>query len=323
MKALKWYALALLFVMTAVPAFMYTLFFELPTESKTPKNPDVSDMQIMLYCTDDAKVETLNCYNYICGVVAAEMPASFEIEALKAQTVAAFTYMLNKLNHDPAHKDGAHLCDDYNHCKAYLSQDDIRDLWGDSYYNKMYSKIESCVGEVLGKMITYDGVAINAVFHNISGGKTASALEVWGSDIAYLQSVPCDSDTECEDYRSTKTMSKKEFSDVFFDSLGVVLPEDSDGWIGEITYHPSGYVDKINIGGTIYSGTHIRKLFSLRSALFEIEIKKSKVTFTVYGHGHGVGMSQNGANALAKQGKTYEEILKYFYTDVKIEDYKI
>ena len=320
MKALKWYALALFLTMLVVPAVMYTLFYS-PPAPDIKSNPDVCDMQIMLYRKETDSVQTLDCYSYICGVVAAEMPASFEPEALKAQTVAAFTYMLNKMNYDPSHKDGAFVCDDYNHCKAYLSEDELLQSWGESYYNKMYGNVKNAVGTVLGKMITYNDLPINAVFHNISGGNTASALEVWGSDIPYLQSVPCKSDTELNEYKSSLTLTTDEFSKVFFDNLGVVLPEDSEGWIGEISYHPSGYVNEINIGGTIYAGTHIRKLFSLKSAFFEIEIKKSKITFNVFGHGHGVGMSQNGANALAKQGKTYDEILKYFYTDVKIDDY--
>ncbi len=321
MKALKWYALALFLTMLVVPAVMYTLFFE-GTAPAEPQNPDVTDMQITLYRTESDSVEVLDAYSYICGVVAAEMPASFETEALKAQTVAAFTYALNKINYEPSHKDGAHLCDDYNHCKAYLSEAQVQNHWGDAYYNKMYKKIKNAVSAVLGKVITYDGVPINAVFHNISGGNTASAKEVWGADIAYLQSVPCKSDTKCDDYNSSLTLTEKEFADVFFQSLGVVLPSDSEGWIGEISYHPSGLVNEVNIGGTLYSGTYIRKLFSLKSAFFEITQKKSKIVFDVRGHGHGVGMSQNGANALAKQGKTYDEILKYFYTDVKIDDFE-
>jgi len=320
MKALKWYAIAIFLTVVVIPLVMYTFLYEKNTPV-TPQNPSVSDMQIMLYRKDSDSVQTLDCYTYMCGVVAAEMPASYEPEALKAQTVAAFTYMLNKMNYEPSHKDGAFVCDDYNHCKAYLSEDELSSLWGSAYYNKMYTKIQDAVLSVLGKMITYNDLPINAVFHNISGGKTASALEVWGSDIAYLQSVLCESDKECDDYKSQVTLTNKEFSDVFFNSLGVVLPENSEGWIGEISYHPSGYVNEINIGGTMYSGTHIRKLFSLKSAFFEIDVSKSKITFNVCGHGHGVGMSQHGANALAKQGKTYDEILKHFYTDVKIEDY--
>ena len=215
------------------------------------------------------------------------------------------------------------MCDDYNHCKAYLPQADIIKNWGESYYNKMYSKIESAVYDVLGKMITYNDKPINAVFHAVSCGKTASALEVWGSDIAYLQSVDCTFDKSSKDGISYLILTKKEFSDVFYDSLGVILPSDDSAWIGEINYHPSGLVDTINIGGTMYEGTHIRKLFSLKSAAFDIEISNNKIKFNVYGYGHGVGMSQNGANELAKQGYDYASILEYFYTDVKITDYKI
>jgi len=209
MKVLKWYALALFLTMLVVPAVMYTLFFEDNTPTP-PQNTAASDMQITLYRKNSDSVETLDCYSYICGVVAAEMPASFEPEALKAQTVAAFTYMLNKINHDPSHKDGAFLCDDYNHCKAYLSEDELVSLWGESYYNKSYIKIKNAVSSSLGKVITYDGSPINAVFHNISGGTTASALEVWGSDIPYLQSVPCESDKDCDGYKSSKSLTTSE-----------------------------------------------------------------------------------------------------------------
>lgn len=330
MKDLKWFALALFVSMSVIPVIMYLCFYKSdPTPSVDPAREDVFTMPVTVYKSKENRIETIDCYNYICGVVAAEMPASYEAEALKAQTVAAFTYMLNKIYYAKENPDadnghsGAFVCDDYNHCKAYLPQADLIKNWGESYYNKMYSKIESAVYDVLGKTITYNDKPINAVFHAVSCGKTASALEVWGSDIAYLKSVDCSFDKSSQDGISYLILTKKEFSDVFYEELGVILPSDDNAWIGEINYHPSGIVDTINIGGTMYEGTHIRKLFSLKSAAFDIEISNNKIKFNVYGYGHGVGMSQNGANELAKQGYDYASILEYFYTDVKITDYKI
>ncbi len=331
MKDLKWFALALFVSMSIIPVIMYLCFYKSPTTvpHTDPAREDIFNMPISVYKSAENRVETLDCYSYICGVVAAEMSPSFEPEALKAQTVAAFTYMLNKMNYVKNNPDadighsGAYMCDDYNHCKAYLSESDLIKNWGNDYFNKMYSKIEAAVYEVLGKVITYDEQPINAVFHAMSCGTTASALEVWGSDIAYLQSVDCVFDKNSKDCLSQVTLSKKEFSDVFYKSLGVILPTDDSTWIGEITYYPSGLVDTINIGGTLYQGTYIRKLFSLKSAAFDIEISNNKIKFTVYGYGHGVGMSQNGANEMAKQGSSYTDILCHFYTDVKITDYKI
>ncbi len=331
MKDLKWFALALFVTMSVIPVIMYLCFYKSTPNVPNidPAREDIFNMQISVYKKSENRVETLDCYSYICGVVAAEMSPSFEAEALKAQTVAAFTYMLNKMNYvldnpdaDIGHS-GAYMCDDYNHCKAYLSQSDLIKNWGEDYYNKMYTKIESAVYEVLGKVITYDDKPINAVFHAMSCGTTASALEVWGSDIAYLQSVDCSVDKSSKDSISYVILTKKEFSDVFYDSLGVILPTDDSVWLGEVTYHPSGLVDTINIGGTMYDGTYIRKLFSLKSASFDIEIQNNKIKFTVYGYGHGVGMSQNGANEMAKQGSSYIDILNHFYTGVKITDYKI
>lgn len=331
MKDLKWFALALFVSMSLIPVLMYLSFYKsTPTVPQAdPAREDIFNMPISVYKKAENRVETLDCYTYICGVVAAEMPASYENEALKAQTVAAFTYMLNKMNYVKDNPDtdighsGAYMCDDYNHCKAYLSQADLIKSWGEDYYNKMYSKIESAVYDALGKVITYNETPINAVFHAVSCGTTASAQEVWGSDIAYLQSVDCSFDKTADGYVSQLTLSKEEFSDTFYESVGVILPTDDSTWIGEITYHPSGLVDTINIGGTMYDGTYIRKLFSLKSAAFNVEISKDKIKFTVYGYGHGVGMSQNGANELAKQGSSYTDILEYFYTGVKITDYKI
>ncbi len=323
MKDLKWFALALFLTMLIVPAVMYTLFFKAPSPppEADPAREDVFNMQVSLYRSNTNSVDTFDCYSYICGVVAAEMPASFEPEALKAQTVAAFTYMLNKMNFDPSHDGGAYMCDDYNHCKSFFSKDELIKKWGDSYYNKMYPKIEQCVYEVLGKMLTYGGSPINAVFHAMSCGTTASAKEVWGSDIPYLQSADCAYDKSADSYISTYALSTEEFAGVFYEKLGVVLPSDESGWLGEMTYHPSGYVDRINIGGTQYSGSYIRKLFSLKSAAFDVEISQKKVTFTVFGYGHGVGMSQNGANEMAKNGCDYKEILKHFYVGTKLTDY--
>ena len=331
MKDLKWFALALFVSMAVIPVIMYLCFYKAPLQTPhvDPEREDIFNIQISVYKSEQNRVETIDCYNYICGVVAAEMSPSFEPEALKAQTVAAFTYMLNKMNYvlenpdaDIGHS-GAYVCDDYNHCKAYLSQSELLNNWGNDYYSKMYPKIESAVYEVLGKVITYDDKPINAVFHAMSGGKTASALEVWGTDIAYLKSVDCTPDISSKDSISYVILTKKEFLDVFYNSLGVILPSDDSTWIGEVNYHPSGLVDMVNIGGTMYDGTYIRKLFSLKSAFFDIEIQNNKIKFTVYGYGHGVGMSQNGANEMAKQGSSYVEILNHFYTDVKITDYKI
>lgn len=327
MKNFKFLAVSLFILIIAVPSISY--FFSKNKTSEPEKKDGVFNLEISVYRTESGKVETINCYDYMCGVVAGEMPASYEAEALKAQTVAAFTYTVNKMEYVKENPDsdighnGAYVCDDYTHCKAYLSKDDALSKWGDEWFDKYYTSIEDSVSAVLGKIITFDGKPVNAVFHAISNGTTCSAKEVWDTEVNYLQSVDSVDDKLARDYESKVTLTHKDFADVFYEELGVTLPDEYNNWIGDITYADSGMVEEIVVSDTAYSGTHIRKLFSLRSATFDIDITKNDVIFTVYGYGHGVGMSQYGANEMAKKGSTYADILKHYYSGVEIEDFKI
>ena len=208
------------------------------------------------------------------------------------------------------------MCDDYNHCKAYTPISTAKKKLGGGFNN-----ITDAVFATFGQTVTYNGTPINAVFHSTSCGMTASALEVWGSDIPYLQSVECASDMSQKNYQTKVIISKKEFANTFYEQLGVRL--DGDDWIGDISYYPSGYVEKIVIDGTEYDGTYIRSLFSLRSASFDASLSGDNVVFAVRGYGHGCGMSQNGANSMAKNGSDYKQILAHFYKDTELSDYKI
>ncbi len=332
MQKLKIFAIMLLAAMLVIPASVVLLFGEKKPPSSDFSDPDknkLAQMQVSVYRKSTGKIENISCYDYICGVVAGEMQANCHIEALKAQAVAAFTYTVNKMNYvrdnpetDIGHS-GAYVCDDYAHCKAYLERGDALKKWGSEWFDKYYPNIEKAVADSLGMVITYDGEPINAVFHAVSNGKTCSAKEVWGADVPYLQSVDCECDSFAPDYTSTVSFTHSEFSERFKDELGVELPEDYNTWLGEIKLCDSGMVEQIIIAGTAYSGTHIRKLFSLRSATFSVEVTDTGVVFTVSGYGHGVGMSQFAADYMAKEGKTCREILTYFYKDTKIEDYKI
>jgi len=330
MRKYRLLAMLLLLAMIIVPYFTILIFSDknesIPHSDNGEKN-EIFNMDITVYITKTKKIKTVKCYDYICGVVAGEMQANYNEEALKAQTVAAFTYMVNKMNYVKENPDsdighnGAYVCDDYTHCKAYLEKEDAEKKWGSEWYNKYYPNIEKAVSECLGKIITYNDMPINAVFHSISNGETCTAAQVWGTDVPYLQSVECDYDKKADGYESTAVLTHDEFSKIFYDELGVVLPADYKTWLGEIKKCDSGMVDEINIAGTSYAGTLIRKLFSLRSSTFTVDISDTEVTFKVLGYGHGVGMSQYAANEMAKNGKTYDQILKYFYKDVKIEDY--
>lgn len=332
MRRYRIIALLLFVLMVFVPYITVSIFGNFEKEAPhtdDPEKNEIFEMEISLYRTKTKKVEKVKCYDYICAVVAGEMQANYDSEALKAQTVAAFTYMVNKMNYVKENPDsdighhGAYVCDDYTHCKAYLEKQDALKKWGEEWYKKYYPNIENAVSESLGRIITYDGSPVNAVFHSVSNGQTCSAYEVWGTEVPYLQSVECAVDKTANDYESTASFTHEQFSAVLYNELGVVLPNDYNTWLGEIKTCQSGMIDEIVIAGTAYSGTHIRKMFGLRSSTFDVKITDKDVIFTVRGYGHGVGMSQYGANEMAKKGSTYEQILTYFYKDTKIEDYKV
>ena len=330
----RWILLVCYILVVLLPYLIVTFFVDKdglglePYDEQQENEEDIKNQTIKLYMTESDKVIDISCFDYICAVVSGEMQANYEPEALKAQAVAAFTYMVNRMNYvldnpesDIGHK-GAYVCDDYNHCLAYLPKDEAEQRWGEAWFNKYYSNIENAVGEVLGKVITYDGQPINAVFHSISNGNTESAKEVWGSDIAYLQSVASEQDNSAAGYKSTVSFTHDEFKEIVENDMGITLPDDPAAWIGQPQKSSAGTVSKINIGGTEVEGTYVRKMLSLRSASFDVENKSENIIFTVYGYGHDVGMSQYGANEMAKEGKNYQEILLHYYKDTKIEDFK-
>lgn len=268
----------------------------------------------------DGTVEQLPLTQYLCGVVAAEMPASYDAEALKAQAVAACSYMIYRSENDPnapEHK-GAWVCNDPSHCKGYLTQAQMKQTWGEDNYAQYYAKIASAVGAVAGQILTYEGEPINAVFHAVSAGVTETAADVWGQDVPYLQAVESFVDVNAAQYLSSIEFTSSEL----YELLSIIAPDIDDSLtVGELTRTESGGVRSAVIGGVTFTGVQLRSALSLRSTNFEIGRKDGVFTFTVKGYGHCVGMSQYGAGQLAAGGMNYEEILKTYYTDVEIETY--
>ena len=276
---------------------------------------------------DDGEVIYLSMFDYVCGVVAAEMPASYHEEALKAQAVASYSYTLyhiNTLKDNPDTESvhhGAAVCTDPSHCKAYISKAEAKEKWGETAFEKYWTKIESAVKAVYKKAACFDGEPINATFFAISAGKTENAADVWGSDVPYLKSVDSAFDKSYPEYSSTSAVSKEDFKEkVLTLDKEASFGDDANSWIGEITRSEAGGVLSVTIGGKSFTGSQIRSLFSLRSANFEVAFKDNSFTFSVKGYGHDVGMSQTGAEYLADEGKTYEEILKWYYTGIEITD---
>jgi len=280
------------------------------------------DRTVSVYIKKEDKVIEMKESQYLKEVVSAEMPASFEFEALKAQAVAARSYLRSrqnayKISGTPAEHKGADMCTDPTHCKAWISEEERRESWG-AEAGKNWDKISRAVDETKGEVITYNDEVISAVFHSTSSGKTESSKDVWGGERPYLVSVESPGDLLSPKYKSEKEMSLSEFEKTAKENIEGV--DFSKGIIGKIARSDAGGILTVEIGGVAVKGTVFRKIYDLRSTNVEINIDGKSVKFDVTGFGHGVGMSQYGANYLAGQGKTYKEILQTYYTGVEIKN---
>lgn len=247
---------------------------------------------------------TMEFEDYIVGVVAAEMPASFESEALKAQAVVARTYAKKVLSR------GGTLTDTVS-TQVYKDEGELRTMWGNSY-NFYYNKIKDAVLATEGLSIYYGGDYIDAVYHSTSNGFTEAAEYVWGNYIPYLQSVESPWDTQASSYLRTEEKS----SLLLWNTLGLSIDENTE--IKVISRDQSGRVSEVVIGSNLYDGITLRKLLNLRSTDFDLEIQNGNLIVTTRGYGHGVGMSQYGANGMAKEGYSFIDIIKHYYTGVSV-----
>ena len=263
------------------------------------------------------EVQEMDMQSYLVGVVAAEMPASFEPEALKAQSVAARSYALYCAE-TGRHGDTAQVCTDFACCQAWSSEDTLRRNWGGSYDEKL-EKIKTAVEATAGEYLCYDGAPVFAAFHSSSAGATEDCGAIWSAR-PYLISVDSpETAEEVPNYISSVELSALDFRDtVLYDRPDADFTGDESGWIGEITHDESGRVASAVLGGEKLSGTELRSLFSLRSTAFTLEYTGSSFLFTVTGFGHGVGMSQYGANVMAKSGADYREILAHYYPGTQL-----
>lgn len=280
---------------------------------------DIKDVSISLYDASIEKTISLPLEEYVVGVVAAEMPASYEKEALKAQAVAARTYYYYKLKLGGCNKTGADICSLSNHCQAYANDDKLHEKWGDKY-SGYYNKIKECVASTAGELITYEGEPIEVLYHSSSGGMTEDSQNVFSVARPYLKSVVSENEQSVSsNFYGSVTVSSEKFKTIIEKNGGKIsdAKKVSDS-IGNIERFESGRVNTVTIGGREFSGKQVRGMFDLNSANFTISVSGSNVTFKTIGYGHGVGMSQTGADAMAKSGNTYKEILNHYYTGVSI-----
>lgn len=266
------------------------------------------------------KVEQVNIDDYLCNVVSAEMPADYEIEALKAQAVVARTYTIYKINNKK--HENADICDDSTCCQAWVDKETRFSRWEESKRESNWEKIQKCVQETQGQIITYQNQPINAFFHANSGGKTELPVNVWGgTGLPYLQVVETAGEEGYKQYESEVELAQDELIEKLktkYSDISIDFSNQEDLKILE--YTDSGRVKTVKFGNHEISGVETRTLLGLKSTNFEISKENDKIKFTVKGYGHGVGMSQTGADAMAKQGKNYKEIINHFYSGVEIKE---
>ena len=275
---------------------------------------------IKLLHSKTGEVEELALDDYLVNVVSAEMPANFEVEALKAQAVVARTYTIYKVINKK--HDNADICDDSTCCQAYITKEDRLARWEESLRESNWKKIVDCVNETKGIIATYGNQPINAFFHSNSGGTTATAVNVWGGgDYPYLQVVETVGEEGYTQYASEVVLSREDLLNKLkakYSDIAINFDNDEDLKVLEHT--ESGRVKTIKFGNHSISGVEARSLLGLKSTNFEITKEGNTIKFSVKGYGHGVGMSQTGADAMAKQGSNYEEIIKHFYVGVELKD---
>lgn len=275
-------------------------------KEKTTFFDNSEDMNIVIKNKDTDEEKEINLEEYVIGVIAGEMPASFDEEALKAQAIAARSYAINKINTSTTSYDV--LTDITN--QVYITIEQMQEKWGNDF-NYYYEKIKNAVDATKGLVMTYDGEVISAYYFSMSNGYTEDVAAVFGGEKDYLVSVESSWDKNVKNFTVLTTISKKEFCTKLNIECNNIV-------INKIKRSDTNHVETILINNKEFKGTEIRSLLGLRSTDFTIEIDND-IKITTNGYGHGVGMSQYGANEMAKLGYTYDEILKYYYKNIEIE----
>ena len=330
MKRIIWISI----ILTIAGLFLPLAFLDSVSTEETPQNspsapPEIdnpaserpemySDSELYIDLLAGGETQRLSMAEYLPRAVAAEMPVSFEPEALKSQAIAARTYVVYcTLNVNPKHPD-RDICTDYSCCLAYLDEAVLRGNWGENFEANM-AKIKTACSMTDGMILRYEDKPILATFHSSSAGKTETGEELWGT-VPYLKSVSSpETGEDVPNFVSTIEVSTENLRE----NILLLYPEtgfdaDPADWLSGIQHGDSGRVRSVVICGSTLSGAEMRKLFSLRSTAFTLEYNGSFFVFTVSGYGHGLGMSQYGANVMAKNGFSSEEILSHYYPNTKL-----
>lgn len=265
--------------------------------------PETVSIPMYLRKSDGTTVQ-MDMDAYLTGVVLAEMPADFEMEALKAQAVAARTYTRKAYETGGKHGNGS-VCTNPACCQAYIPEERYLEQGGTQ---EGLDKVRRAVLETSGYVLTYEGELIEATYFSCSGGSTEDAAAVWGTDFPYLQAVASPGEENAAHFTDTVTFTPNEFRN----ALGALLSGNPGTWFEAVTYTEGGGVASMTISGESYSGTQLRSLLGLPSTNFTVTAGEN-IIITTHGYGHRVGMSQYGADAMAVTGSTYQAILAHYY----------
>lgn len=279
------------------------------------KNIPTEQEQIVIrvYRTDLKKVVEMDLEEYLKGVVAAEMPVSFDLEALKAQAIAARTYSLKRMKNS---RQDSHLSTNFESAQDWASEARLKEKWGEANYFYYWNKISQAVEQTRGLVLTYQGSLINAYYHSTCGGKTEDGETVFKHFLPYLKPIRCYTCNHSPRFREQKDFPIAQVKSV----LGLDSQQQLNLKVLERTI--GGRVKTIQVGGKEVSGLDFRKLLGLRSTRFSWQAQGDQISFITIGNGHGVGMCQYGADGLAKQGKDFQQILRYYYQGVEIQPYR-
>ena len=292
-----------------------------PSPENMPPSKETQTVSLYLHETDE--VIEVPLYDYLIGVVAAEMPAAFEEEALKAQAIAArtyFKYHLNQSKRAAGHPEGAHICNWPEHGQAWISDKEMKSRWGELTYPIYRRKIQEAVYETQGKIISYRGELINPLYHASCGGLgTEASSDVWGGGLPYLVNRPCPNNQDPKPKRQYE-FTWEELREALKLSEAVPVAALKGAKAIEVKeYSQGGRIKELNIGGVKLKGSEFRSKLGLASTSFTWKRVKDGIEITTVGYGHGVGMCQRGAQGLALNNYSHEEILKHYYLGVEVE----
>lgn len=271
-------------------------------EKEASENKVEKEAQLVSVSNASKESEQLELEEYIVGVVASEMPVGFELEALKAQAVAARSFVVSR----------NYKVDDTTRSQVYSTIDKLKANWGAQYETNM-AKISLAVEETKGEVLYYNGKVVNALYFSTSNGQTVNSEDYYQSALPYLVAV--DSAWDLEENPRAEVSTTFQAKDIQA-KLGLDVAVNS---ITIVSRYDNHRVNEVKVNSTIYTGRELREALGLRSTDFTVQADKDTYTFTTIGFGHGVGMSQYGANAMAKLGYSYKEILLHYYTGVTLE----